>query len=279
MSDFDLDAAVAAARLRAADVTNDGTATRLRIRETLARRPNARARRTAIVTAILATIFGSTAFAYYAGWRPPWTQHAEAPAPAVSSSEQVASKKPRRAHTEPARVEAPAIVEAAPVEPAPAEVAPPTPAPPPPPRVATVAPARTVERAHHEPRAVEVAPVAAEPREMAPLPAPSRVEPLVAPPPPPPPPAADPELAAYRVAHEAHFRGGNPAAALAAWDAYLAAYPGGKLTVDARYSRALILIKLERWSDAANALRPFATAPAGSYRQAEAAKLLAALPH
>lgn len=94
----------------------------------------------------------------------------------------------------------------------------------------------------------------------------------------PPPVLPDPELVTYRVAHEAHFRGSDAAAALRAWDAYLAAYPSGKLAVDARYSRALILIKLERWTDAANALRPFADAPAGSYRQAEAARLLAALP-
>ena len=88
----------------------------------------------------------------------------------------------------------------------------------------------------------------------------------------------DAELAAYRVAHEAHFHGDDPAAALAAWDAYLAAYPGGNFAVDARYDRALALIKLQRYDDARRALAPFVAAPAGSYHQADAAKLTGALP-
>jgi TolA-binding protein len=81
------------------------------------------------------------------------------------------------------------------------------------------------------------------------------------------------ELAAYRRAHDAHFRGTDPAAALAAWDAYLASYPDSALALDARYDRALLLVKLERWREADAALRPFAAAAAGSYRQAEAARL------
>jgi hypothetical protein len=85
------------------------------------------------------------------------------------------------------------------------------------------------------------------------------------------------ELAAYRVAHHAHFRGSDPAAALAAWNAYLAKFPDGQLAPEARYDRALVLIKLKRLDDARMALIPFATAPAGSYRQREAAKLLEAL--
>ncbi|HEY1550742.1 MAG TPA: hypothetical protein VGG28_23090, partial [Kofleriaceae bacterium] len=88
----------------------------------------------------------------------------------------------------------------------------------------------------------------------------------------------DAELAAYRIAHEAHFHGDDPAAALAAWDAYLAAYPAGNFAVDARYDRALALIKLQRYDDARAALAPFVAAPAGSYHQADAAKLAGALP-
>jgi hypothetical protein len=93
-----------------------------------------------------------------------------------------------------------------------------------------------------------------------------------------PPSVPDPELAAYRVAHEAHFHGTSPAAALAAWDEFLAQYPHGVMESDARFSRALVLIKLERFVDARAALQPFADAPAGSYRQAEATKLVQALP-
>jgi hypothetical protein len=275
MSDFDLDAAIVAARQRAADVANDGTATRLRIRETLARRPDRRVRRTTIITALIATLFGSTAFAYYAGWRPPWTPRERAAAPAVATDEapsrETPSRRTRAATSAEASVEAPieAPIEApAAAPPAPVVATTPVPAPA---RARPRAPSRV---AHTEPplRApvFEPAPLPAEPG----LPA----QPVAPPPPPPPAPAPDPELAAYRVAHEAHFRGGNAAAALRAWDAYLAAYPSGTLAVDARYSRALILIKLERWTEAASALQPFASAPAGSYRQAEAARLLAALP-
>jgi hypothetical protein len=38
-----------------------------------------------------------------------------------------------------------------------------------------------------------------------------------------------------------------------------------------------VLIKLKRFAEAKQALAPFAAAPAGSYRQREAAKLLQAL--
>jgi hypothetical protein len=80
----------------------------------------------------------------------------------------------------------------------------------------------------------------------------------------------------YRRAHELHFHGGDPAAALAAWDAYLAAEPDGRFTVEARYNRALVLVRLGRYGEARAALAPFArgeVAPAG-YRQAEAERLV-----
>jgi TolA-binding protein len=98
----------------------------------------------------------------------------------------------------------------------------------------------------------------------------SRVEPVVETPTPPQP---DPELAAYRVAYDAHFHGASPEAAVAAWDAYLAAYPDGKLATDARYNRAIMLVKLKRFGEAAEALRPLAST------RDDAARLLNALPH
>jgi predicted Zn-dependent protease len=87
----------------------------------------------------------------------------------------------------------------------------------------------------------------------------------------------DAELQLYRTAHEIHFHQNNPSAALAAWDAYLAAYPNGRLAFEARYARAVALVKLERWQDAQTALAPFATAPTGAYRQREALQLLDAI--
>ncbi len=85
---------------------------------------------------------------------------------------------------------------------------------------------------------------------------------------------ADPTLALYRVAHTAHFVDHDPARALAAWDAYLAAAPNGTFAPEARYNRALSLVRLGRNSDAKTALEPFANGVYGSYRQSEARALL-----
>jgi len=103
----------------------------------------------------------------------------------------------------------------------------------------------------------------------------------VTPPPPPPPPAPEPVKRTvkrapfeplYRKAHELHFHGSDPAAALAAWDAYLAAEPTGRFALEARFNRALVLVKLGRYADARAALEPFARGEL-AYRQAEAAQL------
>ena len=89
-------------------------------------------------------------------------------------------------------------------------------------------------------------------------------------------PTAD--LAAYRQAHALHFRGGAPTAALAAWDAYLAAHPAGQFVAEARYNRAIALVRLDRIVDARAALAPFAEGRVeGGYRQREATELRAAL--
>jgi hypothetical protein len=82
--------------------------------------------------------------------------------------------------------------------------------------------------------------------------------------------------ALYRAAHELHFHGSDVAAALAAWDAYLAASPHGAFAIEARYNRALCLVKLGRLDEARTALAPFAAgdvAPA-NYRRDEAARLI-----
>jgi len=85
---------------------------------------------------------------------------------------------------------------------------------------------------------------------------------------------ADPTLALYRVAHTAHFVDHDPARALTAWDAYLAAAPNGTFAPEARYNRALSLVRLGRNAEAKAALTPFATGVYGSYRQSEASALL-----
>ena len=94
---------------------------------------------------------------------------------------------------------------------------------------------------------------------------------------PPAPNDADAQLDAYRAAHRAHFDGGSPAASLAAWDRYLADFPAGSFADDARFNRALCLIRLGRIAEARWALTPFAAVPPGSYRQTEATALLQGL--
>jgi hypothetical protein len=90
----------------------------------------------------------------------------------------------------------------------------------------------------------------------------------------PPPDRSAGERLAYERAHRDHFFGDAPAAALAAWDAYLAAYPRGTFAPEARYNRALCLVRLDRFAAAAEALRPFASGRFGGYRRHESCLLL-----
>jgi TolA-binding protein len=77
----------------------------------------------------------------------------------------------------------------------------------------------------------------------------------------------------YRLAHEAHFAHHDYARALQGWDAYLRAAPGGRLATEARYNRAICLLRLGRNAEARKALEPFASGFMG-YRQNEARELL-----
>jgi hypothetical protein len=90
------------------------------------------------------------------------------------------------------------------------------------------------------------------------------------------PPPADPleEERAYGRAHKLHFGGGDPRVTLAAWNEYLARYPRGAFVPEARYNRALTLLRLGRTAQAVEALRPFAAGAFGPYRRDEAAALI-----
>ncbi len=87
----------------------------------------------------------------------------------------------------------------------------------------------------------------------------------------------DHQASLYAEAHRAHFVDGDPAAALRAWNAYLAAAPDGPLAPEARYNRALTLVRLGRLDEARQALEPFAREREGGYRAREAAALLEAM--
>ncbi|HEX2871504.1 MAG TPA: hypothetical protein VHP33_09615 [Polyangiaceae bacterium] len=78
----------------------------------------------------------------------------------------------------------------------------------------------------------------------------------------------------YRLAHEAHFVNRDYARALSGWNAYLQAAPGGRLATEARYNRAICLLRLGRDAEARQALEPFASGKLGGYRQTEARELL-----
>lgn len=110
-----------------------------------------------------------------------------------------------------------------------------------------------------------------------PVPEPVKAEPVVSAKPAPSAPSsaafkdADGDL--YRLAHEAHFTSHDYARALGAWEAYLRAAPGGRLATEARYNRAICLLRLGRDAEARSALEPFASGKMG-YRQTEAQQLL-----
>ena len=84
----------------------------------------------------------------------------------------------------------------------------------------------------------------------------------------------DHETPLYEAAHEAHFVTRDPAQALAAWDAYLAKYPSGRFAPEAKYNRAISLLRLGRKDEAREALAPFADGTYGDYRKRDATRLL-----
>lgn len=81
----------------------------------------------------------------------------------------------------------------------------------------------------------------------------------------------------YRRAHAAHFKSHDLSEALRGYEAYLARQPSGRFAVDARYNRALCLVRLGRQAEAQQELARFARGSYGGYRQVDAQRLLAAL--
>jgi tetratricopeptide (TPR) repeat protein len=137
----------------------------------------------------------------------------------------------------------------------------------------TTVPALKRRRARAEPREQPAQAAATQP--VAP---PTPVAEPVAPAPVEPTPSASADLAKYRAAHKAHFQQRDFALALRNWEAYLRQYPNGTFAVEARYNRAICLLRLNRKDEARRALTPFAHGEIGhGYRQAEATKLLEAL--
>jgi hypothetical protein len=144
-----------------------------------------------------------------------------------------------------------------------------------PPPVAEIAPVKRpappqVQHAAEAPKPEEPPPPVVEAPKPAPVAVPAPApKPVVV-------PAPKPIELAYRKAHELHFHTQDYAAALLAWDDYLRMEPSGRFAVEARYNRALCLVRLGRFAEARTALLPFANGevePAG-YRKDEAKALV-----
>jgi hypothetical protein len=84
--------------------------------------------------------------------------------------------------------------------------------------------------------------------------------------------------AAYARAHHLHFHEADPAAALSAWDEYLSAHPSGRFAPEAHYNRAIVLLKMRRFSEARQELEPFARGAYGAYHVDEARALVQSFP-
>lgn len=164
----------------------------------------------------------------------------------------------------------PAPARRAPARPKPTKaVAPPAPQPEPEPTVTEAPPAPVVS----EPSAARQVAPKRRPRAAAPVtPIPETSAPA-----PSPAPAESAELAIFRRAQRLHLA--HDPQALAAWDDYLRIAGQGVLVPEARYNRALCLVRLGRSDEARAALEPFARGEFGGYRRTEAAALIEALSH
>lgn len=83
------------------------------------------------------------------------------------------------------------------------------------------------------------------------------------------------ERHAFERAHRLHFREADLRAARQAWEHYLRAYPEGRLVPEARFNRAICLLRLGQHDDAEAALD--ALARSRHHRRTQAAELLQAL--
>lgn len=79
----------------------------------------------------------------------------------------------------------------------------------------------------------------------------------------------------FREAHRLHFKEQRFSAALGAWDTYLRVAPAGdRWLPEARFNRAVALVKVGKSAEARRALSPFASGVYGGYRREEARILL-----
>jgi hypothetical protein len=266
---MNLQSAIKAVRDSSLDQASGSQRTRGRVLAAVERSP--RKRLHAVVAAVIASMFGATAFAWYA--RTPMPVATKPPA--IASAPAVAPvEAPRAVERTVVRVDVDA--RAAQVEPAaaaPAMID------------AHVDSARPVVEARIEesPPAVVDTPAVSSPAASSPaVSSPAASSPAASS------PAAsspgvssdavvaqrDPELALYAAAHDLHFKRHDMRAALDAWNRYLAASPNGRLAPEARFNRLVALVKLEHWDDAAREIATFTDA---SFRPRDIERLRAVI--
>ncbi len=146
----------------------------------------------------------------------------------------------------------------------------------PPPKAAEEKPAEKAPEVTPEEKPIEVVPVEPAPA-VAPEKAPVRTSSSSTASAAPAASAPDPELELYRDAHRAHFQDQDTLRALGGWNRYLERNPNGRFALEARYNRALCLVRLGRKDEARAALSPFANGSFGGYREREANELIDAL--
>jgi TolA-binding protein len=88
------------------------------------------------------------------------------------------------------------------------------------------------------------------------------------------------DKAAYEAAYRAHAKTSNgdavaAAAAVAAWDRYIAQFPEGRFLPEARYARAVSLARAGRQGEAKQAMEPFVKGD--GYRKADAERWIQSL--
>jgi TolA-binding protein len=233
MSDDLLEAAKRALREESADDSNDGRFTRARVMASLHQGKVKRRTRLAFILPLAACLAAGTAWGAATG-RLPAMFHAVGQLVGYRNQPPEASEPPAKVRSSTGNSKAAAPAVVAPVAPPPAPVA----------------------EARPEPAKIGATPSA--------KPAPSLSSSAA---------FQDTDGDLYRLAHEAHFTSHDYARALTGWNAYLQAAPNGRLATEARYNRAICLLRLGRDAEARQALEPFASGKMG-YRQNEARDLL-----
>ena len=87
------------------------------------------------------------------------------------------------------------------------------------------------------------------------------------------------EFILYEKAHRLHFHEGQSAGALRLWDAYIEQFPAGRFLPEARFNRAVCLVRLGDLERARAALEQIVAERAANYPTEQAHGLLARLGH